>query len=341
MVPLSVTQRLHQRLAPWIARGQATYTRLQQSPRWGFLLRLGLRVLHRQGYAQIGLSAAGVAFWFIIAAFPALIAMIVILSLFLDTTQLNEIIEQINKISPGTFGVTILEQVQTAAQSEPSTLSVSFAISFALSAWSASSGVYNMSRGLRLAYALKHRNYLIARLRAFGGSFTVILALAIVTVTITASSAWASTQEGLYAVFAYTVLVVGALGLILAVMMGLYLYAVGATKPRPKLLPGAIFAAIGVVGVYIGLGIALRFTAGYQAVYGALAGVVIVMLVLYVSSYIILIGALINGQWDRAHSLIEEPVDEDEDAAGSNVPIDQPDSDEVREASNSPAKSGT
>ncbi len=313
------------------SQGRATFMRLQMSPRWGFLLRLGLRVLHRQGYAQIGLSAAGVAFWFIIAAFPALIAMIVVLSLFLDTTQLNEVIDQLNKISPGTFGVSILEQVQTAAESEPSTLSVSFAISLALSAWSASSGVYNMSRGLRLAYGLRHRNYIIARLRAFAGSFTVILVLAIVTVAITASSAWASTQQGLYALVAYTVLVVGALVVILGIMLGLYLYAVGTTKPRPTLLPGAIVASIGVVGVYIGLGIALRFTANYQAVYGALAGVVIVMLVLYVSSYIILIGALINGQWKGAHSLIEEPVDDG----------DHPDDDAESDASNVPAKSGT
>ena len=144
------------------------------------------------------------------------------------------------------------------------------------------------------------RNYLIARLRAFAGSFTVILALAVVTVTIAGTSAWASTQQGWLAWVAYTVLIVGALALLFGIMLVLYAYAVGATKPRPKLLPGAIFSAIGVVGVYVGLGIALRFTANYQAIYGALAGVVVVMLVLYISSYIILIGALINGQWDAA-----------------------------------------
>lgn len=307
----SLTARIQDRTRAWTAQGQRRFSRLQQAPRWGFLLRLIERVLHRQGYAQIGLSAAGVAFWFIIAAFPALIAMVVVLSLFLDPQQLDEVIKQLNDISPGSFGVAILEQVQTAAQSESSGLSISLAVSLALSAWSASSGVYNLSRGLRLAYALRRRNYFIARLRAFAGSFTVIFILAVVTVTITASSAWVSAQVGWIAWIAYPILITGALTLILGVMLGLYLYAVGATKPRPKLLPGAIFAAIGVVGVYIGLGIALRFTAGYQAVYGALAGIVIVMLVLYVSSYVILIGALINGQWDKARSLHDEGLEDD------------------------------
>jgi membrane protein len=300
--------QLQDHLHGWQQQANGYYQRWLHAPRLGFLLRLGTRVLHRQGYAQIGLSAAGVAFWFIIAAFPALIAMVVILSLFLDPAQLDEVIKQLQEISPGTFGLTILEQVQTAAASEPSTLSWSFAISIGLSAWSASSGVYNMSRGLRLAYALRHRNYLIARLRAFAGSFTVILALAVVTVTIAGTSAWASTQQGWLAWVAYTVLIVGALALLLGIMLVLYAYAVGATKPRPKLLPGAIFSAIGVVGVYVGLGIALRFTANYQAIYGALAGVVIVMLVLYISSYIILIGALINGQWDAARHDQEDSV---------------------------------
>ncbi len=307
----SRTARIQDRTRAWKAQGQQRFTRLRQAPRWGFPLRLTQRVLHRQGYAQIGLSAAGVAFWFIIAAFPALIAMVVVLSLFLDPQQLDEVIKQLNDISPGSFGVTILEQVQTAARSEPSGLSASLAISLALSAWSASSGVYNLSRGLRLAYALRRRNYFIARLRAFAGSFTVIFILAVVTVTITASSAWVSAQVGWITWIAYPILIIGALALILGVMLGLYLYAVGATKPRPKLLPGAIFAAIGVVGVYIGLGIALRFTAGYQAVYGALAGIVIVMLVLYVSSYVILIGALINGQWAKARSLHDEGLEDD------------------------------
>jgi len=157
-----------------------------------------------------------------------------------------------------------------------------------------------MSRGLRLAYALRHRNYLVARLRAFAGSFTVILALAVVTVSIAGVSAWVSAQQGLVAWVAYPALFLGALTVLLGIMLALYAYAVGATKPRPKLLPGAIFSAVGVVGVYIGLGVALRFATNYQAVYGALAGVVIVMLVLYVSSYIILIGALANGQWVAA-----------------------------------------
>lgn len=303
--------RIQTRTHAVTTQGKQTLNRLEQAPRLGFLLRLAQRVLHRQGYAQIGLSAAGVAFWFIIAAFPALIAMIVILGLFLDPQQLDDVVRQLNDISPGTFGVTILQQVQTAAQSEPSTLSVSFIVSLALSAWSASSGVYNLSRGLRLAYALRRRNYVLARLRAFAGSFTVIFILALVTVTITAASAWASSQVGWIAWVSYPILISGALALIFGVMMGLYLYAVGATKPRPKLLPGAIFSAIGVVGVYVGLGIALRFTAGYQAVYGALAGTVIVMLVLYVSSYIILIGALINGQWDKARLLHDEGLEDD------------------------------
>lgn len=331
MVEVTLLRQVHERMASTVEYSRTSYARLEQSPRWGFLIRLGLGVLHRQGTAQIGLSAAGVAFWFVIAAFPALIAMIVVLGLFLDTTQLNEVVDQLSEISPGTFGLTILEQVQVAAQSEPSTLSLSLAVSLAVSAWSASSGVYNLSRGLRLSYGLRRHGYIIARLRAFAGSLTVILILAVLTIAITASSAWASTQVGIYAFVAYSVLVVGALGLILATMLGLYLYAVGTTKPRPTLLPGAIVAAIGVVGVYIGLGIALRFTASYQAVYGALAGVVIVMLVLYVSSYIMLIGALINGQWDKAHSLVVDP--------GGDV--DQPEDGDEWDASSSPAKSGT
>jgi membrane protein len=155
---------------------------------------------------------------------------------------------------------------------------------------------------MRWAYGLPRRNYLWARTRALVGSLTIILALAVVTVTISAASAAASSQTGWRAWVSYTVLVIGAVALLFGIMSALYAFAIGRTTPRPRILPGALISAIGVMGVYIGLGVALRFTAGYQAVYGALAGTIIVMMVLYISSYIMLIGALVNGRWDIAAS---------------------------------------
>lgn len=276
--------------------------RLQESPRYGFPTRLVSQVAYRQGVSQIGLSAAGVAFWFIIAAFPGLIASVSLLGLFIEPSRVDQIIDELNDIAPGSLGVTILQQVETAASSEPSSLSLSFAISFTISAWSASAGLYNLSRGVRLAYGLPHRPYVIARLRALGGSFTIITALAIVTIGMAAVSAWASAQSGPLAALSYLITIPLGAALLIGIMVGLFALAVSGDRTKTPLLPGAVLAALGVIALYLGLGIALRFMTRYEAIYGALAGTVTVMLVLYAASYIILIGALVNGQWLEARS---------------------------------------
>jgi membrane protein len=267
-------------------------------------------VLHRQGAVQIGLSAAGVAFWFIIALFPALIAVLVILGLVLDPATLDNVISELEALSPGSLSAVVLTQVRTVAENEPSSISLPLIISVTVSAWSASSGVYNLSRGVRLAYDLPARTYLRARVVAFGGSYVLILIFAVLTIATTSASAWASTLDQQFHAFAFIGLAILAILLLTAVMSALYFVAIGRGHPQFTLLPGAIFSAVGTVVIYIGLGVFLRFTTGYEAIYGALAGVIIVMLVFYVASYVMLMGALVNGQWivaqGSAHSTHEQ-----------------------------------
>ena len=267
-----------------------------------FISALASGVLHRQSKVQIGLSAAGVAFWFVISLFPALIAILVVLGLVLDPSTLDDLIRELETLSPGSLSVAIMTQVQSVAATEPSSFSLALILSITFSAWSTSSGVYNLSRGVRLAYGLPARTYLRARAVAFGGSYLLILIFAVLMIAITSASAWASTLNPQFHAVLFLGLFAIAIVVIIGLMSALYFFAIGRGQTRSTLLPGAIFSGVGTVGLYIGLGIFLRFSTGYEAVYGALAGVIIVMLVFYVASYVFLLGALINGQWRNAQN---------------------------------------
>jgi membrane protein len=155
---------------------------------------------------------------------------------------------------------------------------------------------------VRLAYGLPARTYLRARAVAFGGSYLLILIFAVLMIAITSASAWASTLNPQFHAVLFLGLFAIAIVVIIGLMSALYFFAIGRGQTRSTLLPGAIFSGVGTVGLYIGLGIFLRFSTGYEAVYGALAGVIIVMLVFYVASYVFLLGALINGQWRNAQN---------------------------------------
>lgn len=313
--PLMLSQRLAQAIDTH--PGVRSWS---QRPFVRFGLDLASRVLHRQGTVQIGLSAAGVAFWFIIALFPALIAILVVLGLFLEPATLDSVITELEGLSPGSLSVAVLTQVRTVAEGEPSAISIPLIISITVSAWSASSGVYNLSRGVRLAYGIPARTYLRARIVAFAGSYLLILVFAILMIATTSVSAWASTLEQHLHFIAFLALAVFAVIVLTGVMSALYFLAVGRGHTHSTLLPGAIFSAIGTLIIYVGLGIFLRFTSGYEAIYGALAGVIIVMLVLYAASYVLLLGALINGQWLTAKNSVQDSSVESAIAQASTPP---------------------
>ena len=291
----------------------------QSHPRMDFGYILIRRVIARQGSAQIGLSAAGVAFWFIIALFPALIATLALLGVFLQPEQLDSIVARVNELSPGSFGAAVLQQVQVGAQNSPSTVSWALIISLSVSAWSASSGIYNLSRGLRLAYALPPRVYLLARLRAFGGSYLLIVCLATITIATTTTSAYVTSLESFWRPIGFLALAILAFTLLIGVMMGIFTYAIGGNNSHLPRLVGAVIASIGLMGVYVGLGVALNFTVRYQSVYGALAGTVVVMLVLYVASYVMLIGGLVNGQWQPTRQVIADRTPQDAGATSTST----------------------
>jgi membrane protein len=73
------------------------------------------------------------------------------------------------------------------------------------------------------------------------------------------------------------------------------------TKQRWRwITPGAVFAVPAAIAVSIGLSIYLRFAPSYSATYGSLGAVVVLMLWLYLMGLVIMFGAEINDQIEKA-----------------------------------------
>jgi membrane protein len=76
----------------------------------------------------------------------------------------------------------------------------------------------------------------------------------------------------------------------------LYWFSVGATVRARRLVPGAAFAALGVVVSLYGLASYLALSTRYTALYGAFAGLVIGMIGAYISVYAVLLGAVLDAR---------------------------------------------
>lgn len=261
--------------------------------------RFAQQVIQQQSLQRTSLTAAGIAFWFVIALFPALIATMMVLGLILSPEQLQATINELQKASPDSFGGFVLTQVQQATRARPTTLSLGFAVSLVVVLWSTSGGFYNFTRGARLAYDLPPHPYLRARGRALVGAVIGILLFGLLAVLAASSLALGGSLTGVLRWLAWVVGALVGMAILAAILAALYFLATGRQHPRPHYAPGSVFGSIAVVAVTGGFTAYLGFSSSYESVYGALAGAIILLLVVYFCCYMVLLGALINANWDR------------------------------------------
>src|SRR5262249_60031195 len=140
--------------------------------------------------------------------------------------------------------------------------------SVVLAVWSASAGVYNMNRAIRVAYGLPPQSFVEARGRALVGALAVVV---MVGVTAIATSVGQARTPGLWAVAGIPV---GLLA-ITAGVGALYRFAVGHRVGVRALLPGAVTSAVGVVLVTSGCGASGAGSPRYPAVDRRVGGAVI------------------------------------------------------------------
>jgi membrane protein len=148
---------------------------------------------------------------------------------------------------------------------------------------------------VRVAYGMDPQHYINARALAFVGALVTVLVLGILLLASAAGAAWASSLGEPWRSFAFVLGIAGGLAIGTGLLVLTFRVAGGRQGPS-RHWPGAAFGAVGSLAVSIGFGIYLRFATSYQAMYGALASTVILSLVLYVATYVILIGAVANAQ---------------------------------------------
>jgi membrane protein len=265
---------------------------LHRHPRFAALLDLLRGVMREQSAEQVGLAASGAAFWLVISALPTAIAVVSLFGLVVDPEKVADELGTFANDAPGSLGSLLTDQLRHVAAGSHAGLSLGLAISLILAVWSASAGVYNLDRAIRVSYGLPSQRYVEARGRALVGAFVVVILLGLSAVIGSLAEARSST----------IVEVLGAPVALVAITVAvaaLYWFALGHGVAVRALLPGAITSAIGVVLVTFGFGAYVAASTRYTAVYGAFAGVVIAMLAVYFAVYVILLGAVLNMQLGR------------------------------------------
>jgi membrane protein len=261
--------------------------------------------------------AAGVVFYALLALFPAITALVSSYALFAAPSTIAGHLSLIASMVPQGAYAVVDEQVTRIVLRTTGTLGFAFFFGLALALWSANAGVKAILDALNIAYGAKERRGFIT-LNLVSLAFTVgaiavlLLAIAVVVVLPVALSylpfgrlsdsalTWARWPA---------LLVMLLLGLAL-----IYRFGPDLDNARFRWIsPGAAFAALAWLAGSALLSWYLRSFADYDATYGSLGAAIALMMWMWMSAIVVLLGAELNAEIDAA-SGVPPPQEKQEKA---------------------------
>jgi membrane protein len=264
---------------------------------WWCVIKAVLATAER---ANLALISAGVAFFGLTAAIPGIAAMVALVGLFGDPQLIGEQIQALGGIAPDAVVNVIHEQVSRLLAQRSDTLVAGAIFNVLLSVWSAVQGTRWALMALtavnRRAEKRKAINRYIAAgmftLYGLGLSALAILLMGVVPVMLT----FLNLQSGVEVwVLELRWPVLGGAAIVLALL----LYRWGPRRRPPPwrwLWPGALLAPLLWIVASSALTFGLREFPAFGAAYGSLASVVALLLWLYVTALVFLLGGALNAE---------------------------------------------
>jgi membrane protein len=268
---------------------------------------LGREALAEATRDRITTSAASLAFHLCLALFPALIAAVGLLELLgLSPSELGSVVHDVRVLLPAQMAQT----VEGALRSQPGKLAggLEVGVGLLVATWSAVEAMASLQVGLDVAYEVStDRGFLRRRLMSLplvgltvvlGGAATALAVLGDPLRTLLPSSfAFASSTADVGWVL---VRWIGALCLVTALLSSYYWLGPNLDREHRRWLSaGAFGGAAAWLGASAGFSFYLDHFGRESRTYGSFAGVAVLLLWLYLTGLVVLLGAELNCEIDR------------------------------------------
>ena len=261
-----------------------------------FIVQLTVRTVKELGEDDASQRAAGVAYYAVLSLFPLLLGLIAVFGFFLPSETVQEkLFDFFESNLPG--AIDVLEQnIDSVIQFRGAIGAVSLVLLF----WSASAmfGAINQSIN-RVWDVHKDRPFYIRKLRdlsmAIGTGILFILSIGATSVF--------SIMSNLDSPLAATASDIGARLLAflfsIGIFMVLYKFIPNTKTYWRYVWPGALLAGVLFEIAKTGFVFYLDHFANYESVYGNVASVIILLFWIYVSAFILILGAEISAEYGR------------------------------------------
>jgi membrane protein len=271
-------------------------------PRHGWL-QIARRAWKETKHDQVPLMSAGVAFFSFLSLFPAMLAAVMVYGLVADPQDVVDQAESFTAALPVEAASLVTNQMEVIAASPERSLGYGLALALALALWTASSAISNLITAVNHAYdEPETRNFVRRRLLALGFTLGAVIFVAVAVALIAVLPTILDDLVGDGAV-RLLLEVTRWLGLLLAVLSALtilYRYAPDREAQEVRWTSiGTTIATTVWMLASVGFAVYVDNFGNYGETYGALSGVVVLLLWLWITAFVVLLGAEINAESER------------------------------------------
>lgn len=256
---------------------------------------------------NLSIVAAGVAFYGLLAIVPALAAVVSVYGLFVSPDTIQEQFAGLSGMLPAEARQLLSEQMQRIAGSANTTLGWTAAGTLLFALLSSMKGATALITALNIAYdEIEHRGFiklnLLALLITIGGVLFAIASLALIAVFpavveyLPLPQAWRTALAWLRW---------PVLGILVMVALGVvYRYAPARRPAKWRWVSWGSIAAtvLWLIGSVL-FSLYVATFASYNETYGSLGAIVILLMWLYLSAYVLLLGAEFNAEAEHQTEL--------------------------------------
>ena len=251
---------------------------------------------------RVGLIAAGVAFYGLLALFPAITALLAIGGLLVEPNQIINQLSALSGIVPEAAMNIVTEQATAVAGSREGGLGLAALLGIGLAVYSASKGMGSLMDGMNVAYdEQEERGFIRLKLETLGLTLFLIFGLLVAVAAMIGIPILLNIFNfGAFAEMAATVIIV-AIILALSLVGLAVLYRYGPSRDAPEfqwVSPGAIAACIIWLIGSAGFAFYVANFGSYNESFGALGGVVVLLMWLWISAFIVMLGAELNAEME-------------------------------------------